>query len=57
MKYYSTNHNAPEVDLREAVVHGLAPDKGLYMPERIERLPEDFYRQIAICPSNRSHAV
>ena len=47
MKYYSTNHNTPDVDLREAVVHGLAPDKGLFMPERIERLPEDFYRQIA----------
>jgi threonine synthase len=27
MKYYSTNHKAPEATLREAVVKGLAPDK------------------------------
>ena len=33
MKYYSTNRQAPEVTLSEAVVKGLAPDKGLYMPE------------------------
>ena len=42
MKYYSTNHKAPEATLREAVVKGLAPDKGLYMPEKINRLPKDF---------------
>ena len=47
MKYYSTNHTAPEVTLGEAVVRGLAPDKGLYMPERIEKLPRSFYDGIA----------
>ena len=47
MKYYSTNRTAPEVSLGEAVVRGLAPDKGLYMPERIERLPQSFYDAIA----------
>lgn len=47
MKYYSTNHTAPEVALGEAVVRGLAPDKGLYMPERIEKLPRSFYDGIA----------
>lgn len=47
MKYYSTNHATPDVTLAEAVVRGLAPDKGLYMPERIERLPESFYDGIA----------
>ncbi len=46
MKYYSTNHIAPDVTLEEAVVKGLAPDRGLYMPERIERLPESFFRDI-----------
>ena len=44
MKYYSTNGKAPEADLRKAVVKGLAEDRGLYMPERIERLPEEFFR-------------
>ena len=47
MKYYSTNHTAPEVTLGEAVVRGLAPDKGLYMPEQIEKLPRSFYDGIA----------
>ncbi|MDR1518358.1 MAG: threonine synthase [Dysgonamonadaceae bacterium] len=43
MKYYSTNRIASEVSLQEAVVKGLAPDKGLYMPEKIQRLPSDFF--------------
>lgn len=46
MKYYSTNHEAPEVSLREAVIKGLAPDKGLYMPFSIPKLPEQFFEQI-----------
>lgn len=46
MKYYSTNKVAPEVSLSEAVIKGLAPDKGLYMPERIERLPEVFFERM-----------
>lgn len=46
MKYYSTNKQAPEVSLQEAVVKGLAPDKGLYMPETIKVLPQSFYENI-----------
>lgn len=46
MKYYSTNRQSPEVSLQEAVVKGLAPDKGLYMPERIKQLPESFFTNI-----------
>ncbi len=46
MNYYSTNHAAPPVSLQEAVVKGLAADKGLYMPERIERLSENFFDHI-----------
>ena len=38
MNYYSTNKQAPLATLEEAVVKGLAGDKGLYMPERIQRL-------------------
>ena len=40
MKYYSTNKKAPLATLEEAVVKGLASDKGLYMPEHITRLDE-----------------
>lgn len=46
MKYYSTNHHAPLVTLRCAVEHGLAPDKGLYMPERFGRLSLSFFQDI-----------
>ncbi len=35
MRYYSTNGSAPLASLETAVVEGLAPDRGLYMPERI----------------------
>ena len=35
MKYYSTNKNAPDATLEEAVVKGLAADRGLYMPAEI----------------------
>lgn len=46
MKYYSTNRRAPEANLHKAVVKGLAEDRGLYMPERIKTLPEDFFENI-----------
>jgi threonine synthase len=43
MKYYSTNGKAPLADLKKAVVKGLAEDRGLYMPERIDKLPKAFF--------------
>ncbi|MDE6576592.1 MAG: threonine synthase [Muribaculaceae bacterium] len=46
MHYYSTTGKSPEVTLEEAVVKGLAPDRGLYMPERIPVLPEEFFRRL-----------
>jgi threonine synthase len=46
VKYYSTNRQAPATDVREAVVKGLAADKGLYMPEFIPKLPASFYRKM-----------
>lgn len=46
MKYYSTNGQAPDVTLQEAVVKGLAPDKGLFMPETIKLLPTSFFENI-----------
>lgn len=47
MKYYSTNKQTAEVSLQEAVVKGLASDKGLFMPETIKVLPKSFYDNIA----------
>ena len=46
MRYYSTNGQAPSADLRKAVVKGLAEDRGLYMPERIKRLPDAFFESM-----------
>ena len=50
MMYYSTNGKAPKADLRKAVVKGLAEDKGLYMPERIQALPEGFIQTMGERP-------
>ena len=46
MKYYSTNHSTPDVTLHEAVVKGLAADRGLFMPEEIRPLPKEFFDNI-----------
>ncbi len=46
LKYYSLNHKAPKVSFEEAVVKGLAPDKGLYFPESITALPDSFFQNI-----------
>ncbi len=46
MKYYSTNGKAPLASLEKAVVKGLAEDRGLYMPESIKPLPEEFFSDI-----------
>ena len=50
MKYYSTNHKAPIATLEKAVVKGLAEDRGLYMPEVIKRLPQEFFDNIEKLP-------
>lgn len=52
MKYYSTNKKAPLASLHEAVVKGLASDSGLYMPQYLYRLPEDFFDSIDEMPFN-----
>ena len=47
MKYYSLNHNAPKVSFQEAVIQGLAPDKGLYFPEKLPVLSPDFIQSLS----------
>jgi threonine synthase len=41
IKYYSTNHKAVKVNFEDALIKGLAPDKGLYMPEHIPQLSKE----------------
>ena len=47
MKYYSTNGKTPMVTLAEAVVKGLAADRGLFMPEHIGKMPKAFFNNIS----------
>lgn len=46
MKFYSTNHQSPAADLKEAVLQSMPADKGLYMPEEIKPLPKSFFDNI-----------
>lgn len=47
MKYYSLNKTAPLANFREATLHGLAPDKGLYFPEEIPKYNKEFFAEIS----------
>ena len=38
MNYLSLNHNSQKVNFENAIMNGLAPDKGLYYPESIPKL-------------------
>lgn len=46
MNYYSTKRESPDISLKDAVIKGLAPDNGLYMPNVIHRLPDSFFENI-----------
>ena len=46
MRYYSLNHNSKHSSFADAVIKGLAPDRGLYFPERIPILPKNFFENI-----------
>ncbi len=47
MRYYSTVDKHHIVSLQQAVLKGLAPEQGLYMPEQIKRLPKEFFDSMA----------
>jgi len=46
MKFYSLNNQNIKVSFKDAVIAGIAPDKGLYFPEHITPLSVDFFEQI-----------
>ncbi|HPC88812.1 MAG TPA: threonine synthase [Methanothrix sp.] len=45
IKFFSTNGHPERVDFRRALLTGQAPDKGLYMPEKIPQLPGELIQQ------------
>jgi threonine synthase len=61
IKYYSTNLKSPEVGFSEALLKGLAPDGGLYLPDslplipamEIESFPGKEYHEIAFNVLNK----
>tara|TARA_B100000780_G_scaffold107201_1_gene75010 strand:+ start:910 stop:2193 length:1284 start_codon:yes stop_codon:yes gene_type:complete len=46
MNYYSLHHKSPKTTFKNAVVQGLAKDRGIYFPERITPLSDDFIQNI-----------
>ncbi|TPN88990.1 threonine synthase [Aquimarina algicola] len=46
MNYYSLHNHTLKVCFSEAVIQGLAPDRGLYFPEDIKPLPTSFFENI-----------
>ena len=46
MRFYSTNNPEHTADLAEAIFRGLPADNGLYMPERLDPLPDAFFREL-----------
>ena len=46
MKFYSLNKKSPKASFEEAVINGIAPDKGLYYPEKIRSLSKSFFDNI-----------
>lgn len=46
MNFYSTNHSAPQVSFQEAVLHGMPPDNGLYMPLSIPKIPDALLNEL-----------
>jgi len=47
MNYYSLHHKSPSTTFKNAVVQGLAKDRGIYFPEHITPLSKDFIAHIA----------
>jgi len=50
MKYYSLQHNSPNVDFKTATILGQAPDKGLYFPDEIPQWSKEFIESIQSLP-------
>jgi len=46
VKYFSTNNTDIRYSFKEAVIKGLAPDKGLFFPVSIPKLEDDFFKRL-----------
>lgn len=46
MKYRSTNNKSAKASFKDAVIKGLADDKGLFFPMEIPKLPDAFFKKL-----------
>lgn len=46
MKYYSLHKKSPDTSFKNAVIEGLAKDRGIYFPQNITPLPKTFFDTI-----------
>jgi threonine synthase len=46
MKYRSTNNKSTKVSFKDAVIKGLADDKGLFFPMEIPKLQDSFFKRL-----------
>jgi len=46
MKYYSLSNPTIKTNFENAVVNGIAPDRGLYFPEEIPSLDASFIKEL-----------
>ncbi|MCM4158739.1 threonine synthase [Antarcticibacterium flavum] len=51
MRYFSLNDHSITASFEEAVVQGIARDRGLFFPKKIPRLPASFFEEISIFSS------
>ncbi len=47
MKYYSTNRKSIRLGLWDAITCGIAPDRGLFMPEKLPWIPSAFFKNLS----------
>jgi len=47
MNYYSLHHKSPKTTFKNAVVQGLAKDRGIYFPDNITTLSKEFIANIS----------
>ena len=48
MRYVSTRNGSEAVSASQAIIRGIAPDGGLYVPETIPQIDEAFIRGLCL---------
>ncbi len=46
MNYVSTRQGTAGITASQAIIHGIAPDGGLYVPTEIPAVSQDFIREL-----------